>query len=783
MKNSLLTKSFLSVSISALTLQALPVLALEIEEVVVTAQKREQSANDVGMAIQALSGDAMKDLGVADTTDLAAVVPGLTFSDSGYGTPVYTLRGVGFNENSVQAASTVGVYVDEVAIPYPLMTKGALLDVERVEVMKGPQGTLYGRNSTGGAINFVANKPGDQFEASVTAGYGEFQTSELSGFVSTPLSDTVGIRVAAKTTQSSEGWQESLSTGDKLGEQDKSAARAIVELKPTDELDVTLSVSYWEDKSDTQAPVMTREDYKNPASPIVATIAPYASGYSGDDIQKADWTQNSFYKFEHDLESTSASVSVNYALTYNLNLTSLTSYSKLKDDSLYPRDGVSGFPSSTTVHPSNLKQAGADDNQANSNYQNHAEIEAFSQELRLSGELDTMNWIAGVYYAKDEVYNDRFVFPEYTSHSEIAGVVNLDNMAERTKQESSMWAIFTHAEWQLTEDLNLITGLRYTEDEKDFEGCFTYSAEHAGNGLDAGEILGGGVPAGACVSRDEVTGLPAEAKKALNEESVSGRVGVDYSLSNDIMLYASYSRGFKSGSFPTLTTVQNSSFDPAVQEQLDAFEVGFKATLDEGAAQLNGGVFFYDYQDKQILGTILDPVWGALSRLKNAPDSEVLGAELELQWQPAEGWYLGGGITYIESEANEYVDFDPGTGEEVSFAGDAFPLSPKLTANWIVNYETDLSDKLVGSVGVDGSYSGETNSLWGDDPIFNLDSYTLWNARASVGSVDDTWNLNFWVRNMTNEFYSTSADKAIDFIIQFNGMPRTYGVEFTYNWM
>lgn len=799
MNTALSKKGFLPAAISAIALQSTSILALGLEEIVVTAQKREQSANDVGMAIQALSGDAMKDLGVADTTDLAAVVPGLTFSDTGYGTPIYTLRGVGFIDNAVQAASTVGVYVDEVAIPFPLMTKGALLDIERVEVMKGPQGTLYGRNSTGGAINFIANKPGDLFEASITAGYGKFDIAELSGFVSTPLSDTVGLRVAGKTTQSSEGWQESVTTGARLGEQDKTAVRAILQLTPSDDLDISVSASYWEDNSDTQAPVMTGTSYKVPvSSPDFATygawIASGAAPYSGDDITKADWTQNAFYDFKQDLESTNISISVEYALSDALTLTSLTSYSELSDDSLYPRDGVPGVPDALipAALASNLPQHQPGDNQANVNYQNHADVEAFSQELRLSGEGENMTWISGVYFSTDEVTNGRNVYSEFTTNTDIALhpaapiTVNMDDLVETTEQASDMWAVFTHAEWQLTEDLRLTTGLRYTEDNKDFKGCLAQGSPDAGNGFGLGIVVGGGTAPGECASADAVTGLPAYSPKELNEDSVSGRLGLDYVLSNDTMIYASVSRGFKSGSFPTLSTVTNTSFAPATQEQLDALEIGFKSTLVDGTLQLNGAAFYYEYTDKQVLGNIWDPTYQVLSKLVNVPESEVLGAELELQWQAADGLYVGAGVTYIDSEAIEFTDLDPNAtsaADVIDLAGYSFPLSPEWTANWIVNYEMDISDSLVAAVGIDGSYASETTAAWTIDPLFALDSYHLTNLRASVGAADDTWKIMAWVRNANNTHYATSVDKSVDFITQFNGMPRTYGLEFTYNWM
>ena len=158
-----------------------------IEEVVVTAQKREQSAEDVGIAISAFSDDTLKALGITDTADLTNLVAGFSYTDSGFSIPVYTLRGVGFNEISQTATSAVGVYIDEVNIPFPVMTKGANLDLERVEVLKGPQGTLYGRNTTGGAVNYISKKPGEEFEAGISASYQKYSQSDLEAVSYTHL--------------------------------------------------------------------------------------------------------------------------------------------------------------------------------------------------------------------------------------------------------------------------------------------------------------------------------------------------------------------------------------------------------------------------------------------------------------------------------------------------------------------------------------------------------------------------------------------------------------------
>ena len=209
-----------------------------IEEVVVTAQKREQSAEDVGIAISAFSDDTLKALGVTDTADLTNLVAGFSYTDSGFSIPVYTLRGV-----------------DEVNIPFPVMTKGANLDLERVEVLKGPQGTLYGRNTTGGAVNYISKKPGEEFEAGVSAAYQKYGQSDLEAYVSGPLSDTLGARFALRDIRSSEGWQYDYTRpGAELGEVDKQSARFMLVWDASDDVTVQWSVDGWRDRSEPQSP-------------------------------------------------------------------------------------------------------------------------------------------------------------------------------------------------------------------------------------------------------------------------------------------------------------------------------------------------------------------------------------------------------------------------------------------------------------------------------------------------------------------------------------------------
>jgi len=201
-----------------------------LDEIIVTAQKRAQSINDVGMAINAVNDEALRQQGIRDVGDLVKIEPSFTVSQAQYGTPVYSVRGVGYNEASLAASPAVSVYVDEVPFAYPALTKGATLDISRVEVLKGPQGTLYGQNATGGAINYIAAKPTDAFEAGVEATYARFDYKDLNAFVSGPLSKDVRARFAFDVTNGG-AWQESYTRHDTIGATRQGKARILLDWK------------------------------------------------------------------------------------------------------------------------------------------------------------------------------------------------------------------------------------------------------------------------------------------------------------------------------------------------------------------------------------------------------------------------------------------------------------------------------------------------------------------------------------------------------------------------
>jgi iron complex outermembrane receptor protein len=823
-------QKLLSSAISVVILASASVSAMaQLEEVVVTAQKREQSANDIGMAISALSGDAMKELGVLDTTDLATAIPGLTFADSGLSTPVYTLRGVGFNEDAVQASATVGVYNDQIAVPFPIMTKGLLMDLGRVEVLKGPQGTLFGRNSTGGAINYIANKPGEEFEASGTVGYGRFETTEIGGFVSGPLTESVGARLAVKTVQSNEGWQKSASRNAELGEQDKASARLLVAIDATETLDVLLAASWWQDKSDTQAPQFLTPAYQGlfgNQNPIVEGLLDSGenariSSLGDDDNRDADWTSGNTRsgKPEADMNSHTFSATINWDITDAVTLTSLSSYSKYENDSSYNTDGYGGMPLDKTVGPFTATdtiaaivrdQYTAYDTLGASAFTNDSDIEAWSQELRFSGEFDEVSWILGGYYSHDKVESTTTQVVDMSTNTNIAffpfpGEIGLQTVANLSEQKGDTWAVFGHTEWGFADDWKLTLGLRYTEDDKDYEGC----SSDNGDG-DASQYINTLVLVSAGATADTVPGgcitfLPGTLtggiiKKDLDEDSTSGKVALDWNVTDDILTYISYSRGYKSGSFPTLSTNVDTQLDPVVQEKLDSYEIGIKASLLDNTMQLNAAAFYYDYTDKQLLSKTIT-IFGALGALANVPEAEVTGAEFDLLWAPIDGLFLSAGASYTDTEIKKFTGYNQ-LGVQGDMKGSDFPLTPEFQATAMANYEWSMGNNLMAFVGADASYSDDFASdyaiksvtedrpdfglqagdSFGVQEVFELDDVLLVGARFGVRAADDAWSATVWGRNLTDEYHQVNSRKTTDAVVGYTGMPTTYGVTFTYNW-
>ena len=789
----------LAVAVGAASV-ALPLQALQLEEVVVTAQKREQSANDVGIAISTFTGEQIRELGILSIDDIAMYTPGVTVNETAAtGVPLYTIRGVGFQDYSTAASSTVGIYFDEVAMPYAVMTRGLLFDTDRIEILKGPQGDLYGRNTTAGQINFISRAPTEEFSAGITASYGRFEAIDVEGYVSGSLSDNTRARLAARVVQSGEGWQKSTVGDDELGEDDVMAIRGTVVSDLTDDFTAKLMVSYVDDQSDNTAntaydgsliglnsfiaPYLPLDQYVIPGNPNFGETPPwYAVGENG----RAGWT-NSYtsditgrtfdLRPQRDNQTTNIALRMDWDIG-GATLTSITGYSDFQREEANDWDG--GFYNDS----SNI---------------NTTDLEVFSQELRLSGESDRLNWVVGLYYSQDDMdeYYHYFMSDSVYGRGSIPFGVGLFapnpilELDTKYQQETKSAAIFGHVEYDLTDTLTLIAGARYTNETRDWQGC-TFVADDGSLGVFLNNVFGlWGSPfergPGDCGTIADIGGLDLNFPvytDSIDTSRPTGKIGLDWNPSEDVLVYGSISNGFKSGGFNGANSNTTTQLIPYEEEVLTAYEIGTKATLADGTMQLNGAVFYYDYEDKQEQDAAVTLV-GNISGLTNVDESEIYGAEIELTWQPTDGLTLAFNGAWLESEVKEWQAVDratsswPGNINYYDASGQELAMTPDFSYTVFARYETPITNSLMLDVSADYNQTGETTG--GPRPEDATEDYGVANARIGIGSNGGEWRVMAWVRNLTDEDYYPSAYGGGNGpYVRTWGMPRTYGVTFSY---
>jgi iron complex outermembrane receptor protein len=788
---------------TSLLLSALVAVAAEegakIEEIVVTAQKRAESAQDVGITLNAFSGKELANKGVTTTEDLALYTPGLTVNETAAtGVPLYTIRGVGFQDYSTAASSTVGLYFDEVSMPYTVMSRGAVFDIQRVEVLKGPQGDLYGRNTTAGQISYISNLPTTELQGGIRAGYSSFQTWDVEGFLSGPLSDNVRGRVAFTATKSSEGWQKSLTRDDALGEKDVFAIRGLLDadLGP---LNALLRVQLVKDESDNKANtaydgrIVGLPEMALPYRGLLAYIGTgNAPWYSTGDNRAADWT-NSYtdpngvtytLRPRRDNELTSLSLKLSWPLADSLALTSVTGYDKFERAETNDWDGMPANDSSNI---------------------NTSDIKVFSQELRLSGQGERLNWVGGLYYSSDTV--DEFY--NYFMSDSLFGLGSVEfgaapfqfspilQLHTLYSQETTSAAAFGHVEFNVTDKLRLVGGLRYTDEKRKWNGC-TFDAADSPTGTLASFTnfaFGANLGPGDCGTIDDDPNSPTYIFAVIGGPNVNDafhvyretihakkwmyKAGMDYHFTPDVMAYASISHGFKSGGFNganSNTTQQLKGYKP---EELDAYEIGLKSTLFDQRMQLNLSSFYYDYKNKQEADRAVTFV-GNISGLTNVPKSRIYGAEADLQLAPMRGLLANLGVAWLSTRVQEWmaVSNDSVWPNVIYFdaSGIELPSAPRWQLNGGLDYSHDLANNLKVHFGVDGNYKGHTSG--GAVGIQAATAaYAIYNARIGLGNADDTWTVMLWSRNLFDKYYYPAAYQGGNGPwVRSVGMPRTIGI-------
>lgn len=790
-------------------------------DIVVTANKREQSVNDVGLTIQAASGEDLIDRGVSGPEDLGKLVSGFTFTQSIYSTPVYTLRGIGLYDATFGAAPSVSVYNDQIPRNVPVMSDGLDLDVERVEVLKGPQGTLFGQSSTGGAINYIVGKPTKETEAGFNASFERFGRLEIGGYVSGPMGDFVQARLAVKNV-SGGAWQRSVTRpDDENGDTRKFSGRLSFDVQPSDSVNISLSATVAHDRSDPLAPQYSGSLFNiygtqaqltasgNPygyvdAARYAQLTNPTSAGYDGSfagrqavlegrlastnpaisagarailgtpvstNARDAEWTDGLMEGADNRYAQAAGRVDID--LTGTITLTSITAFAKKTLQYNQDLDGTAAVVADVPLY---------------------GNVKTFNQEIRLSGNSEGLNWIIGGSY--DNVQTSQNNFFRLTDYSGNLGLITLtlNNFDSRSRS----FGLFGNVEYEISPNFTILGGIRYTKTKLDATYCYNDPAQDTAQGTAAlyGSALNS-VPItilpGQCfpTTGDLLLGTAASTlapvDQAMTEDNISFRAGANYKTDSGLLVYGTVSQGYKAGIFSAIGASRVLQYTPAVQEKVVAYEAGVKAPLAGGAVQINAATFYYDYSDKQVRGRINDPVFGLLEKMVNVPKSYVLGFEAELVVNPFDGLRISASGTYLKAKVdgtfNQTADGNDvfnAAGFKGDFDGAVLPYTPKFSGNVDAQYEFPLSGSMNGFFGGTVLFQGSQNATFANSALpaddFKIDSYTTLDLRAGLGAQDGSWKVSVYGRNVTDESYVTAISTYLDTALRYRGKPAVYGV-------
>lgn len=781
-------------------------------DIIVTAQRREESINRIGLSVQALSAETLQELRVNTVRDLTAVVPSFTVAQSYQGVPTYTLRGIGFNTINLSSTSTVGTYTDEVAYAYPIMNTGPMIDIERVEVLKGPQGTLYGRNTTAGLINFITGKPSTEAGGAMTVDVGNYETINVGGHVTGPLGEGVQFRVGYRADLSGKGWQVSNSRGERLGEVRRYGARASLAFQPGP-FEIDLSATYWINKSDTVAGqaigfTPSTTPGTGSVSPFnAAGLAAYVAANQPTSGSQADWAplaqraqdigrgagiggplreDNWFLGLKARIEAD---------ISDNIRFVSLTGYNEFDRNAVFD---WSGAPYEILIQ----------------NAVGH--INSFAQELRFEGEGANYNWLVGGYYAKDKILDSnrtllgqnanvgliRFlglfgnpaagIPPLINTPYNSAGYTVADfSTSFRTYRDvgnldTKVWSIFANGDYAFSDLLKLTLGARYTRDKQGYEGC---SRDFNGSMLPNVNVVNRAlfqalyglatppapITANQCNTFNPATNSFGLVTTNLSEDNFAWRAALDITPSPDSLVYMSVSRGYKSGTTPiNAANIARQNF-PVTQEKLTAYEVGTKLSLLDRLAQVNLAGFYYDYRDKQISTYFPDPIYTALSRLDNVPKSKAYGVEAELTLRPVRGLTLLGNALWLKTKVIEYTGTNA-AGRPQDYAGAQFIYSPEWSLSGTALVDTPVNDAISFTANANVRYQSLQQTIFERNPAYTIKPYTTVNAGMGIKAADESWSLGIWARNLFDTYYWNAAATNANTLVRFPGQTRTFGM-------
>ena len=704
-----------------------------IEEILVTATKRTQNLQDISVSMTALSGDKIDAFGYEDTRDIFSQIPNVSSNEQSFSARI-TIRGNSTLNPSLAGEDNVALYFDEVYRPAAYYGGGVMMDVERAEVLRGPQGTLFGRNSTAGLVHFVSRKPTDEQEGYLNFEYGSYGTNIVETAISGPISDQVRGRLALKYHQD-DGFQDNQGpAGGKFGVIDRLMGRAHLDIDINDEMNLllTLEASDADDigKAFNFFGLLDPQTYAVcDAKRVLASQCVGGGALMGmtefsdpnPDVTKpyTELDPNAG-DGRYTMETETVIAKLTWQLNNDMELVSISALDSL--DRYFNADEDGSHVGMFGLY------------QYNDTYT--VDADQFSQEFHLSGGDEGSNWLVGLYYLDD----DR------SSTSGVAGYEwgdgNPDTMAN---VETQSYAVFGEINRSLSDTLSMVAGFRYTDEEKKVQLT--------------------------------TQGLPGADR--LTSENLSGKLGLEWRPRDEMMIYTTLSTGFRSGNFNSdLLFGDLSAMTSVDPEEVTSFELGSKSTLMDGRLQLNAALFYQDVSDKQGI-TYDSNVIAPVSRLISIGDADIYGVELELLAVPTDNLELSLGIGWLDSEINA----DPGY---VVFGADsvASPLdgselgSPDLTINGVASYNIPLNDGALVTLQTDISYHSEGIGVGGNEYNY-VEARTLVNARVFWVSASEKWEVQAYVKNVFDTEYiaNTYGIAEIDFVYGNMGMPRWAGVK------
>ncbi len=717
-----------------------------LEEIIITAQKREQSLQDVGIAVTAFSGEQVRDLGFTSTTDITAMTPGLSYTipNAESSQINFFLRGVGLNDFADANENPVAVYVDDIYRPAMGGLSFQLFDVDRVEVLRGPQGSLFGRNTTGGLVHYVTRRPSEELDGYADLSVGEFGQVKAEAALGGGFSDNTAARMSV-AMHKHDGYTENR-VGPDYNETDATAMRGQLAVAASDAFDLLINAYY--SNNDAAVGAWQHQATQFDASGASVPLGPNEQTGSVDcnadgmldagDMRPAPGTDCFGYRdtdgdphagdYDRDgrveVESAGVSLNMNWDLN-NFTLTSITGYQHVYR--LQSEDTEAG--PAPLIMPTF-----------------RAETDTFTQELRAAGETDTLRWLAGLYFFDNRVEG------HYSLDLLSLDFVNFESLFAQDTQST---ALFGQVEFPLAEQVTLIAGARWATEEKELDYINIDTSGFFTNVI--------GLPTNVAFDFDMRT---VGDLAVHDEDTFSGKVELDWRPSDDLLVYASISRGVKSPGFNVgfldsnfifaSNTVDTIGFD---KESLTSFEAGFKSSFAGGRARLNGSAFYYDYEDFQTFRFEL------LNQIIFNADATVTGAELELQATPADGWDLMLGMSVLDPQAKDIPSPLGGVHERTMVS------APEFSATALIRYEWPA---LGGSMAVQlwGNWQSAVYFDIQNVPVSKQDGYGVGNFRVSWADASDRWEVAAFVHNISDEEYLSYT---FDFTGTFGFNQQAYG--------